>query len=239
MSSTPPELALELRQAGGDWIIPLFRPYFSKQQRHRWFADADVLPRAREALTSGDYKGIGELHLIAGLGPNRNNRILHGLIKLAIEFNVPMLIHIETSSERYFIPLCQQYPKARFLIAHAGGLLDANQMGNLLMTCANVWTEFSARDHMRYTQSPIVNNKGQLLAGWHRLITQYPDRFMIGSDPFWPVEKEMAMEEPDSGWLHVKDYLNFHKKWLAVFPDKIKRKLEYENAVNFFGSSNQ
>jgi hypothetical protein len=239
VSSTPPELALVLREAGGNWVIPLFRPYFSEYQRHRWFADPTVLPRARNALASRNYKGIGELHLIAGLGPSRKNKTLHGLIQLAIEFDVPLLIHIETSSERYFTPLCKQYPKARFLIAHAGGLLNAKQMSNLLTTCTNVWTEFSARDHMRYVQSPIVNNKGRLLADWNKLIKQYPDRFMIGSDPFWPVEKEIAMEEPDSGWLYVKDYLNFHRKWLAELPEKTRRKLEYDNAVKFFASSDK
>ncbi|MBE9515442.1 MAG: amidohydrolase family protein [Proteobacteria bacterium] len=239
VSSTPPELALALRNAGGDWVIPLFRPYFSEQQRHRWFADRTVLPLARKALASGEYKGIGELHLIAGLGPGRKNKILHGLIQLGIEFDVPLLIHIETSSERYFIPLCQQYPKARFLIAHAGGLLDADQMGNLLTTCGNVWTEFSARDHMRYVQSPIVDDNGNLLPGWRKLIEQHPQRFMIGSDPFWPVEKEMAMEEPDTGWLHVNDYLDFHRHWLKELPDQTRRKLEIENAQAFFRHQGQ
>ena len=239
VSSTPPELALALRKAGGSWVIPLFRPYFSERQRYRWFADPTVLTRARKALASGDYKGIGELHLIAGLGPSRKNKILHGLIRLAIEFNVPLLIHIETSSERYFTPLCDQYPKARFLIAHAGGLLNAMQMHNMFKACINVWTEFSARDHMRYQHSPIVNNKGQLLEDWRKLINQYPDRFMIGSDPFWPVEKEIAMEEPDSGWLYVNDYLNFHRKWLAGLPEKTRRKLEYDNAVKFFANSDK
>jgi predicted TIM-barrel fold metal-dependent hydrolase len=84
-----------------------------------------------------------------------------------------------------------------------------------------------------------VNNKGRLLADWNKLIKQYPDRFMIGSDPFWPVEKEIAMEEPDSGWLYVKDYLNFHRKWLAELPEKTRRKLEYDNAVKFFASSDK
>lgn len=238
VSSTPPELALKLKQAGGDWIIPLFRPYFSQRQRQRWFADDTVLPLAKKALASGEYKGIGELHLIAGLGPSLKNPTVNGLIKLGIEYDVPLLIHIETSSERYFIPLCKQYLKARFLIAHAGGLLNARQIGNLLKSCPNTWTEFSARDHMRYVNSSIVDENGKLLSGWRKLIEQYPDRFMIGSDPFWPVEKEMALEEPDSGWLHVNDYLNFHRKWLADLPAEVKQKLEIDNARHFFMQGN-
>lgn len=234
VSSTPPELALTLQQAGGDRVIPLFRPYFNQRQRHRWFADDTVLPRARRALASGQYKGIGEIHLVAGLGPNLKNDILHGLIRLGIRYDVPLLIHIETSSERYFIPLCRQYPAARFLIAHAGGLLNAQQVGRLLEACPNTWTEFSARDHMRYTQSAIVDESGALLPSWVELVQRYPDRFMIGSDPFWPVEKESAMEEPDTGWQHVREYLNFHRRWLKSLPKSLRRKLRIDNAMAFF-----
>lgn len=237
VSSTPPELALALRRAGGDWVIPLFRPYFNNRQRYRWFNDPDVLPLTRKALQSGDFKGIGELHLIAGIGPGRKNAVLNGLIKLGIEFDLPLLIHIETSSHLFFQPLCKRYPKARFLLAHAGGLLDHNNIGKLMKACPNVWVEFSARDPWRYIQSPIVDKNGNLLPGWVSLIKRYPSHFMIGSDPYWPVEKELALEEPDSGWLHVKDYLDFHRKWLADLPAPLRKQIQIENAHKFFMSN--
>ncbi|MDH5648316.1 MAG: amidohydrolase [Gammaproteobacteria bacterium] len=234
VSSTPPELALTLQKAGGPWIIPLFRPYFNNRQRYSWFKDRQVLPRAREALESGAYQGVGEIHMVAGIGPAHHNLVLNGLIRLAIEFNVPLLIHIETSSHLYFEPLCQRYSKARFLLAHGGGLLDHEQIGSLMMACPNVWIEFSARDHWRYVQSPIVDNNGRLLQGWAKLVLRFPDRFMIGSDPYWPVEKELALEESDTGWLKIDEYLNFHRKWLGFIPDNVRRKLQIENARDFF-----
>lgn len=234
ISSTPPDMALEIRNAGGGWIIPLYRPYLKPGSRSTWFNDSAVLPSARTALESGKYFGIGEFHLIAGLGPSRKNRILHGLIDLAIEFDLPLLVHIETSSHRYFLPICKQYPKARFLIAHAGGLFDHKEMGALIRQCGNVWTEFSARDSWRYLQSGIVGPKGKLLPGWLKLIKQFPDRFMVGSDPVWPIEYLHSWDEPDTGWLKLGEYLDFHRRWLVHLPPDLQERLRMTNARLFF-----
>lgn len=234
VSSTPPELALTLRKAGGNWILPLYRPYLDPNRRQNWFNDPAVLPATRAALQSGHYVGIGEFHLIAGLGPRRNNPVVQGLIKLGVEFDVPVLIHIETSSHRYFLPLCQQYPAARFLLAHAGGLLDHKEIGALMQSCPNVWVEFSARDTWRYTRSSIVNQNGQLLPGWRKLIEKYPERFMVGSDPVWPVEPLHGWDEPDTGWQRLPEFLGFHRQWLAGLPAALNKKLRLTNAQHFF-----
>lgn len=234
VSSIPPEMALELRQAAGDWVLPFFMPYLGPSERFRWFRDQRVLPAARRALESGEFVGIGEVHLIAGMGPGLKNEILHGLFKLAIEFEVPLLIHIETSSHRYFLPLCRQYPQARILLAHAGGLLDAKEIGQLMHACRNIWVEFSARDHWRYIESPIVDDEGRLLAGWRALIEKYPHRFMIGSDPVWPVDGRHRWDEADTGWLKMPEYLDFHRKWLSYLPAPLRNKVMRQNAQQFF-----
>ncbi len=236
VSSTPPELALKLREAGGDWIIPLYRPYLEGGRRHSWFNDKRVLGAARKALAGGNYFGIGEFHLIAGRGPGRNNPVLNGLIQLAIEYDVPVLIHVETSSYRYFLPLCQKYPRARFLWAHAGGLLDAEQVGALMQACPNVWAEFSARGPWRYIDSPITNDNGALLPEWAALIEKYPDRFMTGSDPVWPVENLHSWDEPDTGWERIGEFLDFHRRWLNQLPEELAVKVRLTNARRFFRS---
>lgn len=234
VSSTPPELALELQRAGGDWILPFFRPYLAAGRRHSWFNDPAVLPAARKALASGQYAGIGEFHLIAGLGPGRDHPMVQGLIELGIEFDVPLLVHIETSSHRFFLPLCKRHPRARFLLAHAGGLLDATAMGALLHACPNVWTEFSARDSWRYIESQIVDADGHLLAAWRDVIEEYPDRFMVGSDPVWPVEYLHNWDEADTGWQRLDEFLNFHRRWLKDLPPSLAEKLRLTNARRFF-----
>lgn len=231
---TPPELALELSEAADGWLMPIFSPYLTPSHRMDWFTDKNVLVKAREGLKNKKYFGIGEVHLVAGLGPRLNNSILTGLIELAIEFDVPFLVHIETSSYKYFLPLCKKYSKARFLLAHAGSLLDAKNISSLMASCKNVWAEFSARDHLRYIDSPIVDEKGEIFPSWLKLIKRYPDRFMIGSDPVWPVDNRHQWDTPDTGWQKIDIYLGFHRKWLSFLPKELAKKIELENAKRFF-----
>ena len=134
VSSTPPDMALDLKAADPPRILALWRPYFDANGRHDWFNDARALTEARKALAGGKYIGIGELHMISGLGATPKNTILNGLVRLGIEYDVPLLIHTETSSHKFFLPLCKSYPRARFLWAHAGGRLGhRSQSARLLV----------------------------------------------------------------------------------------------------------
>lgn len=235
VSGTPPDLALELHRAGGSWVIPIFSPYLTVGHRQHWFTDPDVVTEARKALASKKYYGIGEVHLRGGLGPRRKNKILQQLIKLATEYDVPFLIHIETSSEKYFIPLCEQHPNTRFLLAHAGGTLDAKQIGHLLTACPNVWVELSARDPWRYVESPpITDNKGRLKVEWLSLMESYPDKFMTGSDTVWPVDNAHQWDRPDTGWQELGRFLGFHRRWINSLPDDLAGKVRLTNAQQFF-----
>jgi hypothetical protein len=234
VSSTPPDLALELQKADPDRILPIWRPYLQPGARHNWFNDKRVLPAARTALASGKYYGIGELHMISGLGATPKNTILNGLISLGVEYDVPLLIHTETSSHKYFLPLCRNHPRARFLWAHAGSRLDSVEVGTLLKQCKNVWVEFSARDRWHYLDAQIVDGQHQLLPGWQTLIRRYPERFMIGADPVWPIEYLHSWDEPDTGWDRYNDFLNFHRRWLDKLPRKLANGIRYDNAHRFF-----
>lgn len=231
---TPPELALDIKRAGGDWIVPIFSPYLDASYRKTWFNDTNVLVAAEKALKSGQYHGIGEIHLRHVLGPRRDNPVMLGLIELGIKYDVPLMIHTEASSEKYFEPVCLKYPKARFLWAHAGGLLKADQVGRLMESCPNVWVEFSARDPWRYIYSHIVDDSGKLLPGWTALIRKYPSRFMTGSDPVWPVDNLHRWDEPDTGWQEIDRFLAFHRKWLNQLPPELAQKVRLENAQTLF-----
>ena len=234
VSSTPSDLVLKLREAGGDWILPMFSPYLEGSSRYTWFNDPRVLPAARAALASGDYLGIGEFHLMPGIGVKRDNKIVVGLIELAIEFDAPLLVHTEASDYRYFLPICQAHPKARFLWAHAGGLLPPEQVAQLMDACNNVWIDMSARDPWRYVMTPIADENGRLLPGWERLMMKHPARFMTGADAVWPVEDKHNWYEADSGWDHLGEYLDFHRRWLSFLPADVEQKIRLDNARVFF-----
>jgi predicted TIM-barrel fold metal-dependent hydrolase len=211
-------------------------PYLSADSRHTWFRDEQVLDIARRGLEEKQYYGIGEFHLVAGMSPNpkHEHKVIDGLMRLAAEFDVPVNIHTEASSYQYFLPLCKRHPRVRILWAHAGGILPPAQVSRLMQSCANVWIELAARDDDRYYDTPIVDERGKLLAGWRQLILEHPDRVMTGSDPVWPVDGRHRWDEPDSGWERIGHWLAFHRNWIAQLPAPIARKVRLENALAFY-----
>jgi len=239
ISSKPPELALELVEAAGGWIIPFYMPYLEPDRKRDWYFDQRVLPSAREALASGRFKGLGEIHLIVGYAPSLNEpqAVIDGLLELAKEFNVPINIHAEASSHLYFQPLCQRHPDVKIQWAHAGSPLPPQKVAALMRACPNVWADLSARDHMRYGQMyPIIDERGDLLPEWYKFVIEFQDRIMIGSDPSY-LEGESSWEMANTGWNHVSEVLAFHRRWIDGLPATIQSKIALDNARSFFGSA--
>lgn len=231
VSSTPPELAVELADAGSPWILPFFSPYLTATHRYSWFVDDKVLIEAEKGLAAKRYKGIGEVHVWSGLGPRRDNKILVGLLELAEKYQVPFLIHTEASSHLFFSPICQKYPNVKFIWAHAGGRLKPPEVDQLMQQCTNVWTEVSVRDPWRY--HTLVDDENQLLPGWRELFIKYQDRFMTGTDPVWGVTRGQRWEQADEGWDHYDQLLEFHRHWLQQLPVEVEEKIRLTNARKF------
>ena len=231
VTATPSELALELADAAGPWMVPYFSPYLTPMHRNIWFNDDKVLEEAEKGLAAGRYKGIGELHVWAGFGPRRDNPVLVGLLQLAEKYQVPFLIHTEASSHRFFTPICQGYPKVTFLWAHAGSRLQPDSIDKLMAECPNVWAELSVRDPWRYNR--LVDENGQLLPGFRELFIKYQDRFMTGTDPVWSVTRGQRWDQADEGWDHFEMLLQFHRDWLKQLPPEVEQKIRVSNAKRF------
>jgi hypothetical protein len=232
VSSVPSDYALKLRQASGDWIIPLFSPYITPTHRQNWYLDQSVVEQARAGLQTSQYHGIGELHLWSGLPPRQDNKILLALFELAREFDVPFLLHTETSKADYIVPICQGHSDVRILWAHAGGILKPADVETAMNACPNLWVELSARDPWRYNS--LVGPDGKLPAAWRQLIVRYPERFMTGSDPVWGVTRTQRWDEPDDGWDHLHQLIQFHRTWLAELPPAVEERVRLRNALTFF-----
>ncbi len=231
---TPAELALKLVTLQPQKLLAVWSPYRRGGDWSNWPYDIRVLQRARAALDSGRYQGIGELHLIGGFAPAPNSEVIRGLFRLAASNDVPILLHTEFSRENYLLQLCTEYPETRILWAHAGALLRPDQVDKVLSTCANVWAELSARDPWRFVNNPITTADGRLSVEWRKLIERYPDRFMIGSDPVWPVDQMDRWDEPDTGWQEYPRFIEFHRRWLSSLRPAIAEKVRWHNALSFF-----
>jgi hypothetical protein len=236
VTGTPPELALELKALAPDLVVPIYGVYRIPGEWSNWYRDPSLLERTREALSSGDYRGIGELHMIGGFISDWKHPNISGLFHLAAEFDVPVLVHTEFSRANYIIGFCQAHPKTRFLWAHAGSILSPEEVERVLQACSNVWVELSARDPWRHVARRI-DHEGRLKPAWRQLVTEYAERFMVGSDPVWPVERLNPWDEPDTGWQELPKFLHFHREWLRQLPVAIAAKVRIQNAQAMFDFS--
>ena len=233
VTGTPPELALELEELAPNMIVPIYGIYRISGEWSTWHNDPTLIGRARKALESGQYRGIGEVHMIGGFISDWKNPVISELFQLAAEFDVPVLVHTEFSRANYLIGFCQAHPKTRFLLAHAGSIIPPDEVARSLDTCNNLWVELSARDPWRHVARQIADD-GSLKPEWRKLVIDYADRFMIGSDPVWPVEQLNPWDEPDTGWQELPRFLSFHRGWLDKLPTDIAYKIRFENARMLF-----
>ena len=227
VAGTPSTLALELREKGGDWIIPFFSPYIHKLGKRDWYLDQQVVKNAKKGLASGQYFGIGEIHFMSGFQPKTNNEVFLQLLGLAEEYDVPMLIHIDSGSEQTFLQLCQKHPNIKLIFAHAGGNLKPIHIEKILKQCDNVWIDFAARDPWRY--DGISKEDHTLLPDWKALVLSYPERFITGTDPVWKVTRGSTWDTDDEGWTHYQQLYDYHWAWLNDLPEAVKKKIAWEN----------
>jgi len=227
VSSTPSHLALELRAAAGDWVIPFFSPYTHELGKRDWYHDKTVAQKAAEGLEQGLYFGIGEIHFMGGFLPRSDNVVFLQLMGLAKQYQVPALIHVDASDETYFLNICKAHSGVKIIFAHAGGNLGARHIRSVLEQCSNVWVDFAARDDWRY--GGLTDDKGILLPTWKRLVLDFPNRFITGTDPVWRVTRTQSWDESDDGWDYYEQLHKYHQTWLKDLPDEVHKKIAWDN----------
>ncbi len=237
---TPADMALELKRLAPERIVTLFGPYAPRGANWQsWQFSRPLIEQARLGLASGDYQGIGELHLIGGFARRWDSSpVLQGFLDLAREFDVPLLLHVEFANARPMLDLCRANPAVKLVLAHAGAPMKTDQVEQVLKACPRVWMELAARDAWRYVRSSIVDDAGRLLPEWEALVLRYPERFLIGSDNVWPVDRIDSWDEPDTGWQRLGEFLDFHRRWRAHLPVEVRNKVGRENAKAAYGIPN-
>ena len=233
VSSTPSDMVLELKHAGGDLIVPFFSPYTHELGKRDWHISEQTVKLAEEGLRNGQYQGIGEVHFMAGFRPHTDNGIFLRLLRLAHEYAVPVLIHVDSANENMFLDICRRHPGMKLILAHAGGNLHARHIRRIVQQCGDVMVEFSARDPWRY--GGLTGEDNHLLREWRDLVLEYPDRFMTGTDPVWKVTRTQTWDQADEGWDHFERLIAYHRQWLEQLPQPVRQKIQIDNARRLFG----
>jgi hypothetical protein len=60
---------------------------------------------------------------------------------------------------------------------------------------------------------------GRLDPTWKKLFTDFPERFMVGTDTFTPER-----------WHYVIEHASYSRKWLADLPAEVADNIAYRNA---------
>ncbi|MGH7408943.1 MAG: amidohydrolase family protein [Candidatus Methylomirabilales bacterium] len=226
VSSTPTSNALRLAARAPGVLLPFFRPYLTAGHRGSWHEDPAVLKEAEAALTAGQYRGIGEVHLSTGnAGADAGNAILRGLLDLARRHRVPIHVHVDEPHIPVLQALLAAYPAVPVIWAHAGGFAEPSQVEALLVAHPNLWVEFSARDAFRYGGvAPLVDATGRLLPDWASLARRFRDRLMVGSDTGTMAD-----------WDRLGELYAFHRTWLAGLPRDVAEAIAFRNAARLLG----
>jgi len=156
-------------------------------------------------LNPGFWQGIGEVFtrhddltaLIHGSAPRANSEAMMKVYKLAAEFDLPVLLHSNITSQRERNPLyleeledaLHEHPDVKFIWAHAGTSKELHRhqeelkfvrplLQKLLATYDNLTIDLS----WTMIEPYLLDEKGKPRPKWLALLEQYPTRFVIGSD---------------------------------------------------------
>lgn len=210
VSSTPDDGTLLLFQLGPDRIVPVLRPYRARSDMATWTGDASVVSYVEERLARGNYRGIGELHLLTGEAANLAPR---RFADLAAEHDVVLHTHADATAVAELLALRSD---VKVLWAHAGMSATPATIDALLARHPQLWVETALRTD--------IASGGRLDPEWAALFARHPDRFMIGTDTWVP-----------SRWLQLPKLMADVRAWLGQLSPDLAARIAWGNAEALFG----
>ncbi|MDH4554164.1 amidohydrolase [Pseudomonas sp. BN417] len=234
--------ATDVLVAAAVWQLPAeqrgrFHPFLSGFNPNDKNSDAHI--RRMLELDPGLWQGIGEVFtrhddltaLIDGDTPRANNEAMSRIYHLAAEYDLPVLVHSNITSQRERNPLYLQeleeplrnHPHVRFIWAHAGTSMEIHRhqkrldfllptLGRLLEAYPNLYIDLSWSVLRPY----LLDKDGKPDRQWLELVERYPERFMLGSDVVGRFDG-------------LGDYLTAYDPFLDALPQAVARKVARDN----------
>lgn len=187
-----------------DLIVAELRPYRTRGEIGSWVRDPTVITYLEERLAKYRYVGVGEFHLSGG---DAELPVPKRMVALARERGLMLHAHSDVDAiERLF----RQWPDARILWAHSG--FDRPEaVRQVLRRHPRLWSDLAFRgDHA---------TADKVDAAWREAFTEFPDRFMIGTDTFTPER-----------WHYIGSHADYSRGWLADLPPTVADQIGWRNA---------
>jgi Amidohydrolase len=210
VSSTPDDGTLKLYDRDPKRVVPMLRPYRTRDDMSSWWRDPSIIPYLEQRLTRGVHKGIGEFHLH---GSNNRNPVLKRITEIAVQRDLYLQAH---SDDAAVIELFAIEPRSKIIWAHAGMSSGAAAVGALMDKQPNLWADLS----YRYGD---VAPGGTLDPAWRALLIRHADRFMLGSDT-WTTSR----------WEQVVGMAADARRFLQQLPPDVAEKIASKNFERLF-----
>ena len=210
VSSSGDEGTQRLVDAAPALVIPSLRPYRTRGDVGTWVRDETVTAFLEERLRSSRYAAIGEFHLY---GADADLPVPKRMIALAREHKLVLHAHSDVDAiERIYV----QDPAARILWAHSG-FERPDAVRDMLRKHKALWCDLAFRTEH--------GGGGKIPAEWRALFTEFPDRFMVGTDTFTPER-----------WHYIVEHASWSRAWLADLPAPLAERIAWRNGEALFSS---
>jgi hypothetical protein len=191
-----------------DLVLPSLRPYRRRSDVSTWVRDATVVPFLEERLSHGRYVAIGEFHVY---GADADLPVPRRMVALAKQHKLVLHAHSDVDGiERLF----RQDPDARVLGAHSG-FNHPDEVRDMLRKHPKLWCDLAFRSEH--------GAAGKVPAEWRAAFTEFPDRFMVGTDTYTPER-----------WHYIVEHANWSRAWLADLPPALAERIAWRNADALF-----
>jgi hypothetical protein len=204
VSSSGNEGTWHLHRLAPDRIIPALRPYRTGGGHWGWVNDESVIPYLESELKARRYIAIGELHIE---GAQADSPVMRRVVELARERDLFLHVHGDPESiDRIF----SQDPQARIVWAHAGFVAPI-KVRQMLERYPSLWADLAFRND-------VAPFGGGLDPRWRDVLLAFPDRFMVGADPYGAER-----------WQEIEAHAAWARRWLGELPAEVAERIAWRN----------
>jgi predicted TIM-barrel fold metal-dependent hydrolase len=209
--------AREATRRAGVAVVPFVRLYRNRADYTGWHADPTIVDMVLRELAAGTdagpYRGLGEFHLYESA--NADGPTARRLMQLAEQRGLVVLAHVDdVAIEKLFA----HAPNARLVWAHTGiGGAPIERVRALLQRHPTLRGELSYRPG-------LTGGDGRLSPAWRALLTEMPERFLVGSDTWI-----------NARWEGYESLMGEARRWLGDLPPAVARRIAWDNGAALFG----
>jgi hypothetical protein len=208
VSSSPNEGTQKLMAEAPDLIVPGLRPYRQRGDVSTWTKDPEALRYVEAQLPKARWVSIGEFHVN---GADADLPIPRRIVALARQHGLFLQAHSDAEAvERIF----KQDAGARVLWAHAG-FAPPEKVREMMRRYGGLWADLAIRSE--------VGSGGRVNPEWRQAFTEFPDRFLLGTDTWTP-----------GRWNDIVSTAATERAWLADLPTDLAEKIAWKNAEALF-----